>query len=115
MANLNNKCQFIGNVGKDPETLLTTSGKKKVTFSIATTKFFKDKTGEKKSKTDWHNIVAWVKLADIIEKYVKKGHEVIIEAEHISETFEDKEGVKRYSSYFLASDIKFRGKKTKDT
>lgn len=110
---ISNKVQFIGRVGGDPQVTVISSDKKKVTFSIATNESYKDKNGEKKTITDWHNIVAWGKLADIIEKYVKKGSELLIDARHKTDSWEDKETKeKKYSSYFLASEIKFFGSKT---
>ena len=87
-----NKVILIGNLGKDPETQKFDSGTEKTSFSIATTEVFKNKEGEKKSQTEWHNIVLWGKLAEIAESYLTKGSTVYIEGKIRRREWENKEG-----------------------
>ncbi|MDA9335984.1 single-stranded DNA-binding protein, partial [Flavobacteriaceae bacterium] len=96
MNTLRNKVQLIGNLGNDPEIITLESGKKLAKFSLATNENYKDANGEKQTKTDWHNIVAWNKTADIIEKYVTKGKEIAIDGKLTNRSYETKEGEKRY-------------------
>jgi len=79
MNTLRNKVQLIGNLGNDPEIITLESGKKLAKFSIATNESYKNSLGEKITDTQWHNVVAWNKTAEIIEKYVTKGNEIVIE------------------------------------
>src|SRR5207244_63166 len=79
MFALKNKVQLIGNLGKAPEVRNAEKGKKMVRFSVATNESYRDAAGEKVNETQWHNLVAWGKLADIAEKYLAKGTEVAIE------------------------------------
>jgi len=75
-----NKVMLIGNIGKDPEIRMTTTGRKKVSFSLATSRRYRDNNGETKEITDWHNIVGWGKIADIIESLgVRKGMSLFVE------------------------------------
>ena len=76
MNNLKNKVQLIGNLGMNPEIKTLDSGKKLAKFSIATNESYKNAKGEKIEDTQWHNLIAWGKTADIIEKYLEKGNEV---------------------------------------
>ena len=92
MNTLRNKVQLIGNLGNDPEIINLESGKTLAKFSIATNESYKDANGQKQTNTNWHNIVAWGKTADIIEKYVAKGKEVAIEGKLTSRSYETKEG-----------------------
>ncbi|MDG1111582.1 MAG: single-stranded DNA-binding protein, partial [Polaribacter sp.] len=79
MNTLRNKVQLIGNLGNDPEIITLESGKKLAKFSIATNESYKNAMGEKVTDTQWHNVIAWNKTAEIIEKYVIKGNEIAIE------------------------------------
>ena len=79
MNSLRNKVQLIGNLGNDPEIINLESGKTLAKFSVATNESYKNASGEKVTDTQWHNVVAWGKTAQIIEKYVTKGKEVAIE------------------------------------
>ena len=94
MSTLRNKVQLIGNLGNDPEIIALESGRKLAKFSLATNESYKDVNGEKQTKTDWHNIVAWGKTAEIIEKYVTKGKEVAVEGKLTTRNYETKEGEK---------------------
>ena len=95
MNTLRNKVQLIGNLGNDPEIITLESGKKLVKFSIATNESYKNAMGEKVTDTQWHNVIAWNKTAEIIEKYVTKGNEIAIEGKLTSRSYENKEGEKK--------------------
>ena len=97
MNTLRNKVQLIGNLGNDPEIITLESGKKLAKFSIATNESYKNSLGEKITDTQWHNVVAWNKTAEIIEKYVTKGNEIAIEGKLTSRSYESKEGEKNTS------------------
>lgn len=110
MSTLRNKVQLIGNLGNDPEIISLESGKKVAKFSLATNEHFKNNDGEMISKTEWHNVVAWNKTADLVEKYMIKGKEVAVEGKLTSRSYEDKEGLKRYITEVIANEIVFFGK-----
>lgn len=111
MNALKNKVQLIGNLGNDPEIITLESGKKLAKFSIATNETYKNSSGEKVTDTQWHNIVAWNKTAEIIEKYLQKGNEVIIEGKLTSRSFDDKEGNKRYVTEVVCNELLMLGNK----
>ncbi len=81
MANIN-KCEFIGNLGKDPVVRTLNGGKKVAEFSIATNIYWKDRNGNKQSRTDWHPVTAYDHIAELTEKYLSKGSFVYVETEH---------------------------------
>jgi single-strand DNA-binding protein len=93
-----NKVILIGNVGKDPEVRYLEGGIGVANFPVATTESFRDKMGNKQEQTEWHQIVLWRKLAEVAEKYVKKGQQVYIEGKIRSRSWEDKDGNKRYTT-----------------
>ena len=105
MNTLRNKVQLIGNLGNDPEIITLESGKKLAKFSLATNENYKDANGDKQTKTDWHNVVAWNNTADIIEKYVTKGKEIAIEGRLANRSWDDKDGNKRYSTEVVANEL----------
>lgn len=105
MTNLN-KVLLIGRLGKDPETK-TVGSSSVCNFSIATTETWNDKAGAKQEKTEWHNIVAWNRLADFAMHYLKKGKLVYIEGRLQTRDWTDNQNVKRYTTEIVASDIKF--------
>ncbi|GAL65107.1 single-stranded DNA-binding protein [Algibacter lectus] len=109
MSTLKNKVQLIGNVGNEPEITNLESGKKVAKFSMATNEFYKDSEGEKQQDTQWHNIVAWGKIAEIVEKYVGKGKEVALEGKLTSRSYETKEGEKRYVTEVVVDEILLLG------
>jgi|TARA_B100000768_G_scaffold179803_1_gene198282 single-strand DNA-binding protein len=111
MSTLRNKVQLIGNLGNNPEIITLESGKKVAKFSIATNENYKNAQGEKVTDTQWHNIVAWNKTADIIEKYLEKGNEVALEGKLTSRTYETKEGEKRYITEIVCNEILMLGAK----
>jgi len=106
MAGSVNKVILIGNVGKDPEVHRLQNGTVKATFSMATSETYTDKeTGEKKETTDWHDIVLWRRLAEITEKYVKKGYKIYVEGKLKKRTYQDKEGNTRYALDIVADEM----------
>jgi single-strand DNA-binding protein len=106
MAKSLNKAQVIGNAGKDAEVRYTGTGKAVASFSVATTDSWKDKTsGQMQERTEWHNIVAWDRLAEICGEYVKKGTRVYIEGKIQNRSYDDKDGNKRYISEIVAHDM----------
>ena len=111
MSTLRNKVQLIGNLGNNPEIITLDSGKKLAKFSIATNENYKNARGEKVTDTQWHNIVAWNKTADIIEQYLEKGNEVAIEGKLTSRSYETKEGEKRYVTEIVCNELLMLGGK----
>ncbi len=111
MNTLRNKVQLIGNLGNDPEIITMDSGKKLAKFSIATNESYKNAQGERVTDTQWHNVIAWGKTADIIESYVTKGKEVAIEGKLTNRSWEDKEGVKRYTTEVVCNELLLLGNK----
>ncbi|HAQ17697.1 MAG TPA: single-stranded DNA-binding protein [Prolixibacteraceae bacterium] len=105
-----NKVILVGNVGRDPEIRHLDKGVVVARFSLATTENYTAKTGEKVSNTEWHNIVAWRGLAEVAEKYVKKGSQLYIEGRLRTNTYE-KDGVKHYATEINADTMKLLGKR----
>jgi single-strand DNA-binding protein len=95
MKSLRNSVQLIGHLGKDPE-VKTFGDKKKVTLSIATTDSYKNQKGEKVEDTQWHNLVIWGNLAEMAEKYLKKGAEIAVEGKLVHRVYETDKGEKKY-------------------
>lgn len=110
MRTLRNSVQLIGHVGNEPEIVNLESGKKLAKFSIATNESYKNSKGEKITDTQWHNIVAWGKTAELIENYVPKGKEVGIEGKLTSRSYEDKDGNKRYVTEVICNELLLLGK-----
>jgi single-strand DNA-binding protein len=107
-----NKVIIVGHLGKDPEVRYTPSGSAVANFSVATSETWKDKTtGEKKERTEWHRIVAWDKLGEICGEYLSKGRQVYVEGRLQTRSYDDKEGVKRYTTEIVATDVQFLGPK----
>ena len=111
MSTLRNKVQLIGNLGNNPEIITLDSGKKLAKFSIATNESYKNAQGEKVTDTQWHNVVAWNKTADIIERYLEKGNEVAVEGKLTSRSYETKEGEKRYITEIVCNELLMLGGK----
>jgi single-strand DNA-binding protein len=109
MSTLRNKVQLIGHIGNEPEMINLESGKKLVKFSLATNETYKNTEGEKVTNTDWHNIVAWNKTAEIIEKYLHKGSEVMVQGKLTSRSYETKEGEKRYITEVVCNELVMLG------
>ena len=109
-----NKAMLIGNVGRDPEVryLDGSSGQAKVaTFTLATTERYRDRNGETRENTEWHNIVAWRSTADVVERFVKKGTQVYIEGRIRTRSWDDQNGNKRYTTEIIADTLQLLGKK----
>lgn len=100
---------LIGNLGKDPETRTLENGNSVTNFPVATSETYNNKQGEKQEKTEWHNIVFWGKLAEIADKYLKKGSQVYIEGKIQTRTWEDKEGNTRYSTEIVGHNLTMLG------
>lgn len=96
MYALRNKVQLIGNLGNTPEVKTTISGKKMARFTIATHETYKNLKGERITETQWHQLIAWGKVADIAEKYLQKGKEVAIEGKLINRQYENKNGERKF-------------------
>jgi single-strand DNA-binding protein len=111
MYSLRNRVQLIGNLGKQPEIKTTDSGKKLAKFSVATNEIYTNIKGEKVKETQWHNLVAWGKLADIAEKYLNKGTEIAIDGKLITKDYSDKEGNKRYVTEIQVNELLLLGGK----
>lgn len=105
MNSLKNKVQLIGNLGNDPEIIALDSGKKLAKFSIATNETYKNAQGEKVTDTQWHNVVAWGKLAEITENHLSKGKEVMIEGKLTSRSYETKTGEKRFITEVVCQEL----------
>lgn len=106
-----NKVILVGNVGKDPEIRHLDKGVSVANFPLATSESYTAKTGEKVSTTEWHNIVAWRGLAEVAEKYVKKGMQLYIEGRIRTRSWDDKDGVKRYTTEIYADAMQMLGKR----
>lgn len=106
-----NKVILVGNLGKDPEVRHLEGGSVVANFPIATTESYKDKSGQRIEQTEWHNIVVWRGLAEIAEKYLKKGMTVYIEGKLRTRSWDDKEGNKRYSTEVVGDTFTILSKK----
>jgi single-strand DNA-binding protein len=105
MANSVNKVILVGRLGKDPEVKYTQTGVPVARFTLATDESWKDQSGEKQQRTEWHNIVAWRKLAEICGQYLNKGKLVYVEGRLQTRSWEDKEGNKRYTTEIQADNM----------
>ena len=101
-----NKVILIGRTGKDPEIKSTNSGKKVASFSLATSEKYKDQ-----EQTTWHNLVLWEKHAEISEKYIKKGSLIYVEGKISNRSWDDKDGVKRYTTEIIVNSLQLLDKK----
>ena len=108
---MRNKVTLIGNLGQNPEVKELNGGNKLAKFSLATNETYRNKAGEKVTETQWHNLIAWGKTADIIGKYLKKGSEVAVEGKLLNRNYTDKEGVKRYVTEIQVSELLMLGTK----
>ncbi|MAO33730.1 MAG: single-stranded DNA-binding protein [Flavobacteriales bacterium] len=107
-----NKVILVGNLGKDPEVRHLDNGVAVANFSLATTENYKNKEGERVSQTEWHNIVLWRGLAEVAEKYLKKGANIYIEGKIRTRKWEDKDGITRYSTEILGDNMTMLGGKS---
>jgi len=104
-----NQCSFIGRLGKDVDVRYMTDGKAVASFSIAVGSQWKDKSGVKQESTEWVNISAFGKLAEICAEYLKKGSQIYISGKMKTDKYKDKEGVERYSTKIIADNIQMLG------
>ncbi|MDR0368718.1 MAG: single-stranded DNA-binding protein [Bacteroidales bacterium] len=111
MAGGINKVILVGHLGRDPEVRTLESGVKVARFSLATTETYKDKSGERKDVTEWHNIVVWRNLADVAERYLTKGKLIYVEGKLRTHSWEDN-GAKRYATEVVADNFTMLGSKS---
>jgi single-strand DNA-binding protein len=104
-----NKVILLGRLGADPQLKYTPSGRATVSFSLATNAVWKDQEGKQQEKTDWHRVVAWSKLAEIMGEYLKKGSSVFIEGRLQTRSYEDANGVKKYITEVVAQEMEMLG------
>lgn len=105
MNALRNKVQLIGHVGNEPEIKILEGGKRVAKFTIATNEVYYNENKEKITDTQWHNVVAWGKVAEIIENFVNKGKEIGVEGKLTHRSYDDKEGNKRYYTEVVANEL----------
>ena len=110
MNTLRNSVQLIGNLGQKPEIITLQNGTKLAKFSLATNESFKDSKGEKQTQTEWHNLIAWGKTAELVEMLLDKGKEVAIKGKLTYNKYEDKDGNKRSLAEIVVSEIMVFGK-----
>jgi single-strand DNA-binding protein len=110
MKSLRNSVQLIGRLGKDPEVKMFNKNKK-ATFSLATSDSYKNQKGEKVEDTQWHNVVIWGSMADIAEKFLKKGQEVAVEGKLVHRNYETDKGEKRFVTEINVNDLVLLGTK----
>ncbi len=111
MTSIRNKVLLIGRLGGDPDIVSFDSGKRKASFSLATSDMYKDAKGEKITETQWHNIVLWGKIVDVVEKYLHKGNEVAIDGRIVYRSYEDKSGDKKFITEIVVNDLVMVGGK----
>ena len=109
MARGVNKVILVGNLGRDPEMKYTAGGTALCKFSLATTEVFSDKEGKQQERTEWHNVVAWGKLAEICGQYLSKGRQVYVEGGLRTRSWDDQNGNKRYTTEINAREVQFLG------
>jgi single-strand DNA-binding protein len=107
-----NKAILVGFVGNDPEVRYLDSGTAVANFRLATSENYTNRAGEKVSQTEWHNVVLWRGLAEVAEKYVKKGTQVYIEGRIRTRTWDDRDGNKRYTTEIVADNMQLMGKRS---
>ncbi len=111
MNQVKNKVQLIGHLGQDPDIKTFNGDKKVANMSLATNEQYKNAQGEKVTETQWHSIVAWGKLAEIAEKYLSKGTEVVVEGKLVNKQYTDKQGIKRNVTEIQANELLILSKK----
>jgi len=110
-----NKVILVGNVGKDPEVRYLDSGVAVANFPFATSETYKNKNGEKVTTTEWHNIVLWRGLAEVVEKYVKKGSQLYLEGKIRTRSWDDRDGNKRYTTEIVADTMQMLGRRSDES
>jgi single-strand DNA-binding protein len=109
MSSLKNRVILIGRLGHNPETKTMESGKKVTRFTLATDDHYKNADGQKISEATWHNIVAWDHVADLSDRFLKKGREVAVEGRIVYRSYEDKKGVTKNITEIVLDDLVFLG------
>jgi single-strand DNA-binding protein len=104
-----NKVILVGRLGKDPETRYTGSGQQVCNFSMATDETYKDRSGERQKRTEWHKIVMWGRLAEIAQQYLKRGSLIYVEGRLQTRQWDDQTGNKRYTTEIVANVMKMLG------
>lgn len=104
-----NKVLLIGNIGRDPEVRYTKDGVPVATFTLATNEYYRDKNGEKATRTEWHRIVVWKNLAEWSAQYLNKGKQILVEGKLRTREFEDNNGIKRRITEVIALRIQLLG------
>ena len=104
-----NKVILVGNLGKDPEVRFTGSGKAVCHFPVATSEVWNDANGERRERTEWHNVVVWGKQGENCGKYLSKGRQVYVEGRIQTRSWDDKDGNKRYMTEIIAQQVRFLG------
>ena len=110
-----NKVILVGNVGKDPEVRYLDSGVAVANFPFATSETYKNKNSEKVTTTEWHNIVLWRGLAEVVEKYVKKGSQLYLEGKIRTRSWDDRDGNKRYTTEIVADTMQMLGRRSDES
>ena len=113
MATLN-KVQLIGNLGRNPEVRFTPNGTAVCAVSLATTNAWKDKAGERVEQTEWHRVVFFERLAEVVGEYLKKGSSIYIEGRLQTRKWQDRDGVERYTTEIVADELQMLGSKLED-
>jgi single-strand DNA-binding protein len=108
-----NKVMLIGRLGKDPEARRTNSGSAVANFSVATSENWTDKNGQKQEKTEWHRVIVFGKLAEIVSQYVKKGSQIYVEGKLQTRSWQDKDNQTKYTTEIVAQSVQFLGGGTK--
>lgn len=111
MSSMRNRVQLIGRLGTKPEIKEFEGGKIKASFRMATNDFYKNQKGESVEETTWHNVVAWDKSAETIQKYTDKGSEIAIDGKISNRSWEDKDGTKKYISEVVVDSVLLLGEK----
>jgi single-strand DNA-binding protein len=111
MNAVKNKVQLIGHLGQDPEIKVVADDKKVAHLNVATNETYRNAKGEKVTETQWHSVIAWAKLADIAEKFLVKGSEIVIEGKLVNRNYTDKQGIKRYVTEIQANELLILTKK----
>lgn len=109
MRSLRNSVQLIGNLGMDPEVKEVSNGSKMARFSMATSESYRNQKGEKITETQWHNLIIWGKLAEVAEKYLKKGKQIAVEGKLETNSYEDKEGNRKFFTQVRVNDLLMLG------
>ncbi len=110
MNTLRNRVQLIGNLGNDPEIINLEDGKKIAKFSIATNETYKNAQGDKVENTYWHNLIAWNKTAELVEKYLLKGKEIAVDGKLTNRSYQTDEGETKYVTEILVNEILMLGR-----